>query len=75
MCLFLPNQSKKIFTSYQKQKYTHTPTNRLINDYKILSVPRDRVRDPRGGVEGVARAAHSHEDPPHLPVRVQGLRV
>ena len=34
-------------------------------------MPRNRVRDPRGGVEGVARAAHGHEDPPQLPVGVQ----
>ena len=34
-------------------------------------MPGDRVRDPRGGAEGVARAAHGHEDAPQLPVRVQ----
>ena len=37
-------------------------------------MPRDRVRDPRGGAEGSARAAHGHEDAPDLPVRVQAGR-
>ena len=32
---------------------------------------RDHVWDPRGDPEGAARAAHGHEDKPHLPVRVQ----
>ncbi len=35
---------------------------------------RDWLRDSRGGVEGVARAAHGHEDAPQLPVRVQTSR-
>jgi hypothetical protein len=37
----------------------------------ILSVSRYRLRDPRGGAEGLARAAHGDEDAPNLPVRVQ----
>ncbi len=37
-------------------------------------MPRDWLRDSRGGTEGVARAAHGHEDAPQLPVRVQTSR-
>ena len=40
----------------------------------FLAVSRDRVRDPRGGAEGAARAAHRHEDAPDVPVRVQAGR-
>ena len=35
---------------------------------------RDRLRDPRGGAEGAARASHRHEDAPDVPVRVQAGR-
>ena len=42
-----------------------------LTNFYFISVSRNRLRDSRGGAEGVARAAHGHEDAPQLPVRVQ----
>jgi hypothetical protein len=47
----------------------HRPLT-LSLSLSLSTVPRDRLRDPRGDTAGAARAAHDDEDVPGLPGRV-----